>query len=226
MKTAKNVKLLLLFFFLLLFSSCISYKDSITFEDNFSGKVKIELTVSSILARQLDMEFDLNKLSKQINKEKYGIILKGFERVQTGNLVSYIFKIYFKSLKDLNNFSLDYFDIDSPQDIVSKSKLFNIFLEEKDNKLYWTRIIKISDYKSKEQIPEFLSVLLSNYVWEYKVTFPYNVISTNGLVADDKKTVTWKFDLYTLTVTDNIKLEAVLKKPSLWDFILKFIPFK
>ncbi len=226
MKVVKNIKKLLLASLVLLFSSCISYKDSISFNDNFSGDVKIELTVSSILARQLDREFDLDKLSRQLNKEKYGIILKGFNRVQTGKLVSYIFKIHFRSIKDLNNFSLDYFDIESPQDIVSNSKLFNISLEENDGKIYWSRILKISQYKNKGDIPEFLSVLLSNYIWEYKAKFPYQVIRTNGLVSEDRKSVTWKFDLYTLTITDNIKLEAVLKKPSFWNRILRFIPFK
>lgn len=226
MKIIKNFKVILLVFVLFLTSSCISYKDSIAFDENFSGNVKIELTVSTILAKQLDREFDLKKLSKQINKEKYGIMLKGFNRVQTGKLVSYIFKIHFRSLKDLNNFSLDYFDIESPQDIMSNSKLFNISLKENDGTIYWSRTLKLSQYKSKGEIPEFLSVLLSNYIWEYRVKFPYDVVSTNGLVLDDKKTVIWKFDLYTLTITDNIRLEATLKKPSLWDKLLRFIPFK
>ncbi len=214
-------------FIFILLTGCISYKDTLSFKDNFSGNAGIEISVSKLLARQLDKEFNINRLKKQINKEKNGITLKSFNRVETGNLVTYIFKMKFRSLKDLNNFSLDYFNIENPAGLSPETHLFNISIKREKEKIYWVRNIKLSSaYSKKAEFPEFLSALLSNYVWEYRVKFPYRVISTNGIIGEDKRTVNWKFDLLTITTEKDIKLKAVIKEPSFFERILRLIHLK
>ncbi len=211
-------KLFFVFITAFLLIGCVSYKDEIDFNRDFSGKTKIELTVSKILSKELDKDFNLSKLGRFLGKEKNGITLEDFDRIEKGNLVTYLFRIKFRSIKALNNFSLDDFQIENQN---SKNHLFDIHINRENGRIFWRRILKIENKQKTGETPkEILAVLFANYIWEYRVRFPYEVLKTNGILEDDKKTVYWKYDLYTILLGDTITLEAVLKEPSLWERFL------
>ncbi|WP_461829001.1 hypothetical protein [Aquifex sp.] len=55
------------------------------------------------------------------------------------------------------------------------------------------------------------------------MSFPYKVIKTNGNLQEDKRTVVWQYDLYSLMSMDRVVMLAELKEPSLFEKILRFL---
>ncbi|NPB07508.1 MAG: hypothetical protein GXN96_01105 [Aquificae bacterium] len=206
----KGIKVLLSLFLSLLVSSCILYEEEVSFNEDFSGKAKLSLKVPSVIATEIDKEFYeiKDQISRGELKEKEGIKLLAAKRVQEGNVVTYLFEISFKNPQAFSSF------------LSSEKSKEEIKIREEGSRLYWSRTIKRSP--GMEEDEEVIAYVLSDYVWTYRVIFPYRVLDANGKVQEDKKTVVWKYDLYTILSSPQIEMAATLKRPTLIDRILKF----
>ncbi len=211
----EKIRIIFLAIFLVLFQSCIVYKDRITYNEDFSGKAEVKLIVPPFVSKELEKSYTQIKL-KEGTEEKGVKILKVNKTYEANNVI-YTFVLSFRSPEALRNFSV--------KDFVEGKKLFNIKLTREKEKIHWERVLEF-DKKDKKPLSEdeqALAALLGGYVWEFRVSFPYRVMKTNGNLQEDKRTVVWQYDLYSLMSMDRVVMLAELKEPSLFEKILRFL---
>lgn len=211
-------KIFFLIFFLFLLQSCVVYKDKITYKEDFSGKAEIKLIVPPFVAKELDKSYTKVKLKEGV--EEKGVKIIKVNKVYEANNVIYTLILAFKSPERLREFNV--------KDFIEGEKFFNISVKKKGEYFYWERVLNFEENEKKplSEDERAIAALLGSYVWEFKVIFPYDVIKTNGNLEEDKRTVLWQYDLYTLMETDKVLMFAELKEPSLFEKLLRFLGIK
>ncbi len=214
----EKIRIIFLTVFLLLLQSCIVYKDSITYNDDFSGRAEVKLIVPPFVSKELEKSYTQIKLKE--GTEERGVKILKVNKTYEANNVIYTFVLSFRSLDALKNFSI--------KDFVEGRKLFNIKLSREGKKIRWKRVLEFSneDRKPLSENEQTIAALLGSYVWEFRVSFPYRVIKTNGNLQEDKRTVVWQYDLYSLMSMDRVIMLAEIEEPSLFRKILRFLGIK
>ncbi|WP_461829000.1 hypothetical protein [Aquifex sp.] len=123
----EKIRLIFLTVFLLLLQSCIVYKDSITYNDDFSGRAEVKLIVPPFVSKELEKSYTQIKL-KEGTEEKGVKILKVNKTYEANNVI-YTFVLSFRSPEALRNFSI--------KDFVEGRKLFNRKLSREGEKIQW-----------------------------------------------------------------------------------------
>ncbi len=227
----KKFYLFLSIIFSLLISSCISYNEEININKDLSGTASFELYFPNALLENEDNDLskDIEKVKKEAEKYK-GIELIEAKAVPVGSQTKYLVKIKFSSIDDLKKFFNSNVKDQKTEGSGEKDSanlkntdLFNIKITHKNGKIKFERIITPDETQNEEDdfTKGLLQTMLANYIWTFKTKFPYEVIETNGDLQQDKRTVVWKYDLYTL-FDKGVKMEAMIKEPSLLDKIIIF----
>jgi len=205
----------------LLITSCVKYNDTIVFNEDFSGTDTIEFYISNVIldtdaGRELVQNF--KKMKEDKNLKGIKLIEKKVENL--GSETKFTIKLQFSSLDALNKLT------NSDKENSKLNETFKL-VEENDYFKYTRTITPTSKDENKPKTEADIAaenlakMVLAEYVWTFKVKFPYEVVKTNGNLKEDKKTVEWKYDVYTL-VEKGVKMEALVKKPSLLDKIVNF----
>lgn len=209
--------------FSLLFSSCINYNDEIKINKDLSGTMSVEFLIpNSLLGGELGKGFEKYIQEAEENAKKVkGIELLEAKIIPEGSQTKYRIRLKFNSFENLEKYFKEYKD-------EKKDSPYNFKIFETEEGIKFERIITPTESKDKKRETEedkmaesFAQSILANNIWSFKITFPYEVIKTNGDLQEDKKTVIWKYDLYTLAAK-GVKMEATIKKPSLIDKIIEF----
>lgn len=94
---------------------------------------------------------------------------------------------------------------------VFKDQVFN--LKKKGKTLTFTQLIHNSQEKkdSSAESEAMAKEMFKNYKFTYVLETPSEVKSTNGMLGEDKKTVTWSWPLYEFSQAKDIEMTAATK---------------
>jgi hypothetical protein len=206
----------------------MEYREEMSLNKDFSGTIYMNFIFQNFLlegdnSNKLDRE--LEELKEKAKNYK-GIQIVFIKKEPLASKTSYKIKIRFSDLKTLEKFLNE--ESSSSRGTNSRKSMYNFRLVELDNYLKFERVIRINDdtqaYSDEEEalLQNLTQLILTNYLWKFKITFPYKVLDTNGILLEDNKTVEWTFDLYTLSKKP-VKMEVLMEKPSLLKKIINFL---
>lgn len=220
----RKATLIVLLACVFLLTSCIKYKEEVWLNKDFSGKLRMEVSIPAYLVEGKQAEEPMSDYKKQAENIKGVRILKE-ETKTAGDYVVYTVVVAFDSLEALKN-------IKEEKGSKGKPKPFYDFTLIKDKSGY--KLVRQFDVlkedkktqkedkktqKQEDQLGEAMAqAMFAQVSWEFILHTPYEIKQSNGLVGENKKTVRWQYSVLTL-MKNGAKMEVVMKKPSLWDKI-------
>jgi len=219
---------IILAFLLLTLASCMEYKEEMNLNKDFSGTIYMNFIFQNFLLEgdnNTKLDKELQELKEKAKKYK-GIDIIFIKKEPLASKTSYKIKIRFSDLKTLEKFLNE--ESSNRRGTNSRKSIYNFRLVELDDYIKFERVIRINEdrenYQDEEEaiLENLTQLILTNYLWKFKITFPYKVLDTNGILLEDNKTVEWTFDLYTLSKKP-VKMEVKMEKPSLLNKIINFL---
>jgi hypothetical protein len=229
----KKISLIML---LSLVAGCLTYNEEVWLNRDGSGKMSMEIGLSeallSMAPNKSELPFSEEKIEKDFSNKK-GIRLtehKIYSRAGNKYVITYF---QFDSIESLKNLFADNKD--------HKSEFFDNFRidNDKDGNVRFSRTIDLTEEKEGKEENEFgkgmASTIFSNYIWKYKIHFPYKIINANTSPENidyKNNTVTWEFSMasffnepqiMTATLKPSSYLIAVLTISAITLLILIFV---
>ena len=197
-----------------LLTGCIEYAEKMGFNKDGSGNITLKLGVDESMLSMGESEnngkFDEQKIRNELETSD------GIKVTQS--------KSYSDKGKKWIEISLDFDSFESLSESSKKEKQGGFIgeislVEEENGNLSFSRKISFGDPKkdNDEENPfeGLFETMFSQYLWEYEIHFPTNILSAN--TADENiditnNKVTWSFSLLSLTKGPQV-IKATLAKP-------------
>jgi hypothetical protein len=218
----KNIKLLLLLLLPVLLIGCINYSEETWINDNGSGKISMEISISEQLLEVMAGQSNADPFSPDELTKSF----KGVKGIKVGEVKTYhkdgnqiaAVNFEFSSLEALNNIKSG----NGTPGFIGKIS----FAKNKKGQLVFTRTIdkmELGEADSDNALSgQMAAAMFSSYNWKYTIHFPSKVISANTgkeNINTKTNTVVWEIPLSAF-IQNSQAMTATLAAPNPWFHII------
>jgi len=194
----------------LFFTSCIEYSEKMKLNENGSGEIIFAIGINNEIFNLGKGKFEINNFNADSIKKNY-LNKKGIEfvnsRTYIKNNIRWIeIELKFDSVESLNSINND----------TTQNGMIGIISLSKDrngNIKYFRKIFPFNKNEAANGESKILSIIFSQYKWNYELQLPSKIISSNAHeVRNDSNIAKWSFSLASLNSVKSLEVTFEKKK--------------
>ncbi len=198
----------------LFFTSCIEYSEKMKLNEDGSGEITFAVGINNEIFNLGKGKLELNNFNTDSIKKKY-LNRKGIEFLKSRTYVKDNIRwieitLKFDSVEYLNEIN----------NAAAQNGMIGIISlsRDKNGNLLYTRKIFPFNKEINYNESKILSIIFTQYTWNYELQLPSKIISSNAHeIRDDSNIVRWSFSLASLNTEKNMEV-AFEKKKFSWLF--------